>query len=86
MIGEPAASGVTSGSTSENKLLLTVEEAAQRLAVGRTVMYRLVSSGAVESVHLGRLRRVPRERLDEFISTLRRHQSSDDDPAQDGTA
>ena len=30
-------------------LVLTVEEAADRLGVGRTLMYALVSSGAVES-------------------------------------
>ena len=56
----------------EGKLLFTVEEAAQRLGIGRTVMYRLVSSGAVGSVTLGRLRRVPRECLTEYVSALRR--------------
>jgi excisionase family DNA binding protein len=40
-------------------VLLTVEEAARRLNIGRTTMYALVSSGAVESVTIGRLRRVP---------------------------
>jgi excisionase family DNA binding protein len=40
-------------------LVLTVEEAADRLGFGRTVMYSLVSSGAVESVPIGRLRRIP---------------------------
>jgi integrase len=33
-------------------LVLTVEQAAERLGVGRTVMYALVSSGAVESVQI----------------------------------
>jgi excisionase family DNA binding protein len=55
----------------ETKLLLTIEEAARRLGIGRTAMYRLVSSGAVESVTLGRLRRVPRECLADFVSILR---------------
>jgi excisionase family DNA binding protein len=66
---------VTADSTPEGKLLLTVEEAANRLGIGRTVMYRLVSSGAVESVTLGRLRRVPSECLDEFVTALRRGQA-----------
>jgi excisionase family DNA binding protein len=61
----------------DGKLLLTVEEAAHRLGIGRTVMYRLVSSGAVESVTLGRLRRVPSECLDEFVSSLRKSQARD---------
>jgi len=39
------------------KLLLTVEEAADRLGVGRTLMYALIRSGDVPSVQIGRLRR-----------------------------
>jgi excisionase family DNA binding protein len=53
------------------KLLLTVEEAARRLNIGRTTMYALVSSEAVESVTIGRLRRVPSECLDNFVAALR---------------
>ena len=52
-------------------VLLTVEEAARRLNIGRTTMYALVSSGAVESVTIGRLRRVPSECLDNFVAVLR---------------
>jgi excisionase family DNA binding protein len=40
------------------KLLLTVEEAADQLGIGRTLMYSLLRSGEVGSVHIGRLRRV----------------------------
>lgn len=52
-------------------LVLTVEEAAERLGVGRTIMYALVSSGAVESVRIGRLRRVPSDALVTFLDDLR---------------
>jgi excisionase family DNA binding protein len=52
-------------------LVFTVEEAAERLGVGRTVMYALVSSGAVESVRIGRLRRVPADALVTFLDELR---------------
>ena len=52
-------------------LVLTVEEAAERLGVGRTVMYALVSSGAVESVRIGCLRRVPADALVAFLDSLR---------------
>jgi excisionase family DNA binding protein len=51
-------------------LLLTVEEAAQRLSIGRTTMYSLVSAGAVKSVTIGRLRRIPSECLEEYVSSL----------------
>jgi excisionase family DNA binding protein len=53
------------------RVLLTVEEAARRLNIGRTTMYGLVSSGVVESVTIGRLRRVPSECLDNFVAALR---------------
>lgn len=52
-------------------VLLTVEEAAERLRIGRTTMYALVSSGAVESVKVGRLRRVPVEAVDAYVIVLR---------------
>jgi excisionase family DNA binding protein len=52
-------------------LVFTVEEAADRLGVGRTVMYALVSSGAVESVRIGRLRRIPADALVTFLDELR---------------
>lgn len=55
-------------------LVLTVEEAAHRLGVGRTVMYALVSSGAVESVRIGRLRRVPVDALTSLLEELRKVQ------------
>ncbi len=34
-------------------------------------MYALVSSGAVESVKVGRLRRVPVEAIDAYVTVLR---------------
>jgi excisionase family DNA binding protein len=53
------------------KLLLTVEEAAERLGVGRSTMYGLVLDGAVESIRIGRLRRVPADALVEYLTRLR---------------
>lgn len=55
----------------EQQLLLRVEEAAARLGIGRSLMYRLVLSGEVESVHVGRLRRIPAECLAEHVARLR---------------
>ncbi|GAA1617497.1 excisionase family DNA-binding protein [Kribbella alba] len=42
-------------------LLLTVEAAAARLGIGRTFAYAIVKSGELESVPVGRLRRIPAE-------------------------
>jgi excisionase family DNA binding protein len=51
-------------------VLLTVEEAADRLNIGRTTMYSLVSAGEIKSVTIGRLRRIPAECLDAYVSAL----------------
>lgn len=49
------------------RLLLTVEEAAKRLSVGRTLMYTLVMRHEVASIKVGRTRRIPVGALDEFV-------------------
>ncbi|WP_030438167.1 helix-turn-helix domain-containing protein [Actinoplanes subtropicus] len=60
--------------TDATPLVLTIEQAAQRLGIGRTLMYALVSSGEIESVTIGRLRRIPADCLAEYVSRLR-HQN-----------
>lgn len=52
-------------------LLLTVEQAADQLGIGRTLAYALVKSGEVESVQIGRLRRIPAAALPAFLDRLR---------------
>ena len=50
--------------------LLTVEEAAQRLALGRTTVYALLKDGQISSVRIGRLRRIPVEALAAYTARL----------------
>jgi excisionase family DNA binding protein len=61
---------VTAPDSGGTTILLTVEEAARQLRIGRTRMYHLVTTGAVESVSIGRLRRVPIECLNQYVKTL----------------
>ncbi|WP_226352837.1 excisionase family DNA-binding protein [Pseudonocardia sp. ICBG601] len=56
---------------SEARIVLTVEEAAELLGIGRTLMYALVAAGEVESVRIGRLRRIPRDALVVYVESLR---------------
>ena len=49
--------------TTGERLLITVEEAARRLGIGRSLAWRLVRSGELPSVRLGRLVRVPERNL-----------------------
>jgi excisionase family DNA binding protein len=72
-----AAAPEHSADGTPDELLLTVEEAARRLRIGRTLVYQLISSGELESVKVGRLRRVPAECLPEYVATLRRTRSSE---------
>jgi excisionase family DNA binding protein len=51
--------------------LLTVREAANVLGMGRSTLYELIASGAVETVVIGRSRRVPHEALVSFVAALR---------------
>jgi excisionase family DNA binding protein len=50
--------------------LLTVEAAATRLSIGRTTMFALIKSSAIESVRVGRLRRVPATAIAAYIAGL----------------
>lgn len=50
------------------KLLLTVDEAADMLSLGRTYVYQLVMCNKIASVKLGRKRRIPISALQDFIS------------------
>ena len=64
----------------DSRLLLTVEEAADRLGIGRSLMYELIGNHEIAPIRVGRLRRVPAESLTEYVTALR-HQSRQPDPA-----
>jgi excisionase family DNA binding protein len=49
------------------KLLLTMEEAAQVLGLGRTSLYSLVMERQIASLKIGRSRRIPLWSLEAFI-------------------
>jgi excisionase family DNA binding protein len=53
------------------RLLLTPEEAAQVLGIGRTKVYELMLSNALESVKIGASRRIPADSLTTFVAGLR---------------
>ncbi len=57
------------------RLLLTVVEAARLLGVGRSTAYELLASGELESVHIGRSRRVPVVAVENYVESLRSSRS-----------
>ena len=52
------------------QLLLTVEQAAARIGVGRTTMFALIGSGDVRTVQIGRLRRIRPADLQTYVDGL----------------
>jgi excisionase family DNA binding protein len=58
------------GPFAENRLLLTIEAAAELLSLGRTTVYELVATGELASVKIGRSRRVSYESLRRFAERL----------------
>lgn len=55
----------------DQRILLTVDEAAHRLGIGRSHAYIFVMRGQLESVKIGKSRRVPAAALDDFVARLR---------------
>ena len=60
---------------SAEKLLHSPEETARLLGVGRSQVFELIGRGEIESVKIGRLRRIPRDAVDAYIKRLRAEQS-----------
>jgi excisionase family DNA binding protein len=52
------------------RLLLTVPEAAEALAISRSKLYELIAAGLVRSVRIDGSRRVPVEVLETYVATL----------------
>lgn len=55
----------------DDRLLLTVVEAARRLEVSRSLLYELIAAGEIESIHVGRLRRIPADALSDYVDRRR---------------
>jgi excisionase family DNA binding protein len=62
--------GPAGGGPAMTRLLLTVPEAAQALAISRSKLYELLASGALASIRIDGSRRIPLAALEEYISRL----------------
>ena len=54
-------------------LLLTVNQAAAALGIGRSTMYTLMYRGDIQPVHIGRSIRIHSQDLEQFVAGLPRH-------------
>lgn len=57
--------------------LLTVNEAAARLAIGRTMLYELIARRELRTMKIGRARRIPESAVDEWITRRLRDQAAE---------
>ncbi len=58
------------------KLLVSPEEAAECLGVGRSTVYDLMRSRVLASVKIGRARRIPVQALRDFIQEMTDHDAA----------
>jgi excisionase family DNA binding protein len=52
------------------KLGLSVDEAAEVIGIGRSVLYALVTAGEIESVKIGRRRVIPVDAVERYFDSL----------------
>ena len=58
---------VDTGTTRGSSLLLTIPQAQDEFQVGRTTIYRMIQTGELATVRIGRSVRIPRVALDEWL-------------------
>lgn len=61
-----------------DSLLMTPDAAARELSISRSALYELISSNAIETIKIGRSRRIPRHALEKFVTTLLQVGAGDD--------
>ena len=68
---EPAQGANTAGVAggAPEPLLLTIEQAAERLGIGRTHLYSLMTSGELQVVRIGKCVRVPARALADWVDS-----------------
>ena len=59
-----------SNDVGHERLLLTVPAAAEQLSISRAQLYVLLASGAIDSVTIGRARRIPFAAVEKFVRRL----------------
>ena len=52
-------------------ILVTVETAAEMLGISRSVVYQKIGSEEIESIKIGRSRRIPVEAIEQYVERLR---------------
>lgn len=67
-----------SEAASPDSLLLSIEQVARALSCSVRTVENLIRRRELSSIRVGRLRRVPRARVDDYIARLEREQADGD--------
>ena len=59
----------------ELPMLFTVEQVAQILGIGRSTVFQLIKNDQIESIRLGRSRRIPVDAMQNYVNELRAERS-----------
>jgi excisionase family DNA binding protein len=62
--------GPMADESNSDRLLVTVEEAARQLSIGRSHLYELILRGTLRSIRIGRTRRIATRDIEAFIDAL----------------
>lgn len=81
MADQPSTTHAPPSRPMPERVLLTVEEAAERLHIGKTKTYALVKTGAMDSVLIGRLRRIHVDAVNAYAARLVAEQANSNQPA-----
>ena len=68
----------------DEQLLLSPEQAFALVGIGRSTGYRLLASGEIPSIKIGRLRRIPRHALERWVRV--RTDEANPVPADEGSS
>lgn len=60
----------SAGKPTGSRLLLTVPEAAEALAISRSKLYELITVGVIASVRIDGSRRIPMSALESYVARL----------------
>ena len=52
--------------------VFTVEDLMEYLSIGRTTAYRLLRSGKIKTLKIGKLYRIPKKAIDDYVDSVRK--------------
>ena len=62
----------------DDKLLVNLIQGANRISVSRSTLYKLIQSGQIRPIRIGRSVRISVEELDRFVEQLQQEQAEMD--------